>query len=939
MRLRKFINSRMALAVALAGAMMSSTLAGHAAALAAEPVQQAVASTAAPALPKGVERVASVEGITEYHLSSNGMKVLLVPDQSKPTITVNITYLVGSRNENYGETGMAHLLEHLVFMGTPTYPNIKAEFAKRGGRYNGTTSFDRTNYFITVAATDDNLDWALKIEADRMVNSNIAKSELDSEMSVVRNEFESGENSPFLVMFKRMFATAYDWHNYSNLPIGARSDIENVPIDRLQAFYRNYYQPDNAVLLIAGKFDESKTIARINDIFGAIPRPARTLRPSYTVEPAQDGERMAVARRVGDTQVIAAGYKIPSSSHPDFATLDVLSEIVGADATGRLHKSIVETKKAASAGAILLQFRDPGLMMFFAEARKDQSLDDARTTLIQTVEEVAAKPPTAEEIERARTSLLKEIDLTLNSADRIGVGLSEWMATGDWRLFYLHRDRIRKVTAADVQRVAASYFKSQNRTIGMFIPTDKPERVEIPASPDVAALVKDYKGDAAVAAGEAFDSSPANIETRTMKIDAPTGLDLALLSKKTRGNTVVANMTIRYGNEKSLMGRSTIADFAGDMLMRGTTKHTRQQLKDEFDRLKARVGVSGGAGQANVSIETVRENLPAVMRLVAEVLREPSFPASEFEQLKQEQLAALEQQKSDPQTIAVNNFNRHLSPYPKGHVRYVPTLDEQVAEINAATLDDVKKFYKDFYGASTGQVSVVGDFDDKAMTALVRELFGDWKSPGTYERVPAVYNDVPALVKGFETPDKENAFFVAGVNLPVRDDDPDYPALVLGNYILGGSGLNSRLSQRIRSKEGISYGVGSQFSAGTLDKAGSFVAFAIYAPQNIGRLEAAFKEEIEKALKEGFSAEEVAAAKTGYLQSREVGRAQDAGLSRQLANYLFLNRTLQWDADFEKKIAALTPEQINAAMRRHLDASKLTVIKAGDFAKSSAAAK
>ncbi|HKY03651.1 MAG TPA: pitrilysin family protein, partial [Blastocatellia bacterium] len=263
----------------------------------------------AASLPKGVERVTSVEGITEYRLD-NGLRVLLFPDQSKQTITVNLTYMVGSRHENYGETGMAHLLEHLMFKGTPTHPNIPDELSQRGGQGDATTSFDRTNYFLTFSATDENLDWVLKLEADRMVNSNIAKKDLDSEMTVVRNEYENGENNPGLAVFKRIFGAAFDWHNYSNLPIGARSDVENVPIERLQAFYRKYYQPDNAILLIAGKFDSNKALTMVADSFGKVPRPTRVLQPIYTTEPPQEGERNTVTRRVGDTQLVGVGYHI-----------------------------------------------------------------------------------------------------------------------------------------------------------------------------------------------------------------------------------------------------------------------------------------------------------------------------------------------------------------------------------------------------------------------------------------------------------------------------------------------------------------------------------------------------------------------------------------------------------------------------------------------------
>jgi zinc protease len=886
-------------------------------------------------LPKGVTRTTSVEGITEYRLD-NGLRVLLFPDASKQTITVNMTYLVGSKYESYGETGMAHLLEHMLFKGAPKHTNIPAELSSHGARPNGSTWFDRTNYFETFAATDENLKWALDLESDRMVNSFVAKKDLDSEMTVVRNEYEMGENDPANVLTDRLFETAYVWHNYGKTTIGARSDIENVPIERLQAFYKKYYQPDNAVLLVAGKIDEAKTLELISQYFAAIPRPSRVLPKIYTEEPTQDGERAVTVRRVGDVQLVMAGYHVPAGSHADAPAVSILTQILADTPSGRLHKALVETKKASGISSFPVLFGEPSLLIFGAEVRQESSLDEARNTLLATIEEITKTPPTKEEVERARNQILKQVELNMNSSESVGLELSEWIGMGDWRLLFLNRDHLRKVTPEDVRRVAAAYLKPANRTLGQFIPTAKPDRAEIPPTPDVAAMLKDYKGDTAVAAGEAFDPSPANIEARTTRPTAA-GVKLALLPKKTRGNTVVATMTLRFGDEQSLMNRATAGQLAGEMLMRGTTKHTRQQLKDEFDRLKARVGVNGGPTSATVSIETTRENLPAVLRLVAEVLRQPAFPANEFEQLKEEALASIEQQRSEPTSVGLTELRRHLSPYPKGHPNYTSTPDEDVAEVKAITLNDIKKFYADFYGASNGEMAVIGDFDDKEVARLAGELFGDWKSPRPYARIAIKYQDVAPLNKSLETPDKANAFFLAGLNLSLRDDDPDYPALVLGNYMLGGGFLNSRLGTRIRQKEGLSYGVGSQLQASALDKSGSFLAYAIYAPQNVERLEVAFKEEIARALKDGFTEDEVQAAKSGWLQSRQVSRAQDSELTGRLSGYLFLNRTLAWDAELEKKIMALTPAEIVAALRRHIDPAKITIVKAGDFAKAKAA--
>ncbi len=886
------------------------------------------------ALPAAAQqRVASVEGITEYRLS-NGLRVLLFPDQTKPTVTVNITYLVGSAEEAYGETGMAHLLEHMQFKGTPRHANIPQELTEHGARTNASTWFDRTNYFETLPSTDANLQWALELEADRMTHSLIAKKDLDSEMTVVRNEFERGENDPSNILEERVLSTAFLWHNYGHSTIGARSDIENVPIERLQAFYRRYYQPDDAVLLVAGRFDEPKTLATIQSLFGAIPKPDRVLPTIYTQEPVQDGERSVTLRRTGDIAEVLAGYHIPAGAHPDTAPLDVLLRVLVDSPSGRLYASLVETKKAARIGGEAYRLRDPGYWIVGADTRKEQSLDEARNVVLETLDTIVAHPVTTAEVDRAKAAMLKNIELSLNDAGRVGLEMSEWIAQGDWRLFFIYRDRLRAVTPADVNRVAQQYLKPSNRTVGMFIPTDKPDRSDIPATPPIDAVVKDYKGDAVVAAGEAFDPSPANIENRVKRIRLPNGFEVALLPKKTRGNSVVLYATFRFGDEKSLFGRATDASMAGAMLMRGSTAHTRQQIREELDRLKARGGVNGGTTQATLQIETVRDNLPATLTLMAEILRSPAFPASEFESLKQQRLAALEESRAEPQTIVGTEVARHLNPYPKGDVRYRQTIDEEIADLQGATVDKARQFYEQFYGASNAQLAVVGDFDESAVLNVVRDRLASWKSPKPFSRVSNVYTAAPAVTRTFQTPDKANAVFMAALNLPLRDDDPDYPAMVMANFMFGGGFLNSRLATRLRQKDGLSYGVSSQLQVSSLDKSAVFAANAIYAPQNATKLEAAFKEELARVLRDGFTQPELDAARAGWLQGRTVTRSQDAQLATRLANDLYLERTFKRDSDLEAKVQALTVDQVNATLRKYVSVDKVSVFKAGDFAKS-----
>jgi zinc protease len=888
----------------------------------------------APAADSPFTKVGTVEGITEYSLP-NGLRVLLFPDPSKNVVTVNSTIFVGSRHEGYGETGMAHLLEHMLFKGTPTFPDVPKAIRDHGGsnRFNGTTWVDRTNYYETMPAADENLEFGIKLEADRLVNSYVKREDLISEMTVVRNEFEAGENNPESILSQRMMAVAYEWHNYGKSTIGNRSDIERVPIDNLQAFYRRFYQVDNAMLVIAGKFDEKKALEYTAKYFGILKKPDRKLTNTYTEEPAQDGERQVVLRRVGSVGATGVIYHVPAGPHEDFAAIQVLEDCLTSEPAGRVYKALVEAKKASSVSGSSYAWHDPGVIEITAKVEGPTGVDAARDTLVETLESLAKSPITDEEVNRSKQRFAKYNEQLLASSDRLAIQLSEWAGAGDWRLFFLHRDRVEKVTAADVNRVAAKYLTRTNRTVGVYYPTAKAERASIPERPDVAKLIAGYKGRAALATGEAFDPTPAVIEQRVARGELGP-IKTAFLPKKTRGEMVEVRLNLRYGNEESLTGKTTAMDFLPDLLARGTKNRTRQQIADEFDKLGSRVSFSGTVGLVTVSIKAKKANLPATLKLVGEILREPAFPAKEFDVLKKEKLEQLASQKTDPIYLAARAMQRKLQDYPKENIRYVPTLEESIERVNQSTLDQVKELYARQLSAQTGELTAVGDFDPAVLTAELGPALKDWKSDIAYKRI-----DQPAkpVEKGetirIDTPDKANAIYFAGLTTPMTDSDPEYAAMQVGNYLLGGAALASRLSNRVRGEKGLSYGVGSGFNAGAKDKRAVFQMFAITNPENMDKVDALIAEEVAKFLKDGVSLEELEAGKKAFVDQMRVDRAEDSKLANDLANGLFVGRTFTYQADLEKKIEALTPGEIQKAFKAILDPKKLTIVQAGDFAK------
>jgi zinc protease len=888
------------------------------------------AAHAAPARAASMPKpVTSVEGIDEYRLP-NGLQVLLAPDDSKPTTTVNLTFRVGSRHENYGETGMAHLLEHLVFKGSTKYPNGWGELSRRGYRFNASTWLDRTNYFATFATNDENLDWYLSWLADSMVNAFIAKKDLDTEMTVVRNEMEMGENDASRILFEKTMATMYQWHNYGKSTIGARSDVENVDVGRLKGFYRTYYQPDNATLVVSGKFDPAKTMAWVQRHLGALPKPKRALPRLYTLDPVQDGERSITLRRIGGTPQVMAAYHVPPGPHPDFAAVELLGSILSDAPAGRLHKALVETGRAAGSWAWAADLADPGLLMVGLQLAGGQDAASAGRDAVAVIEGVAAQPVTDEEFRRAQLQWLKGWEQRFTNPEQVGIALSEFVAQGDWRLFFLMRDRVKALTLADAQRVGAAYLVPANRTLGLYLPTDKPVRPPAPQAVDVAAQMSGFKPQPAAERVPAFDAAPANVEAKTQRFTLANGLKAALLPKPTRGQAVQARLQLRFGDAASLQGQGAAGEMVAELLDKGTATMSRQQIRDRLDALKTELSIQGGVDGVAITLRSRREFLPDAIRLVGSLLREPRLEQPAFDEVMAQMRAAFGEQRGEPQALVAIALERVGNPYPKGHPRHARSLPEMEADAAALTLAQVREFHRRFYGASAGEFAAVGDFEPAAVRDALQSALGGFTPREVYARVPNPYHERTREREAIATPDKQNAVLGVVQSLALSDNDADYPAFTLANYILG-SGGDSRLWVRIREKEGLSYDVRSTVAWSSREPHSVWKAQAIFAPANLPKVERALREEIDRALKDGFTAAEVEAAKKALLNLRRLSRAQDGTLAGALAGNLELERSFLVSQKVDDAVAALTVEQVNAALRKHLRPAAFATVVGGDF--------
>jgi zinc protease len=891
----------------------------------------AESATADPALPAGVHRVVMIEGVTEYRLD-NGLQVLLAPDDSRAQTTVNMSYRVGSRNEGPGETGMAHLLEHLLFRGSPAYPDALAEFARRGLAANGSTTADLTNYYATFASDPETLRWYLAWQADAMLNARIARADLDAEMPVVRNEMERGENSPFSMLMQQVASAAYVWHPYGRSVIGARSDVEHVGIEPLRAFYHRYYQPDNATLIVTGRFDAQQTLQWIVRDFGPIARPDRALPPEYTVEPVQQGARSVTLRRIGGSPIALAQYHLPEAASDAYTALSIGAAMLADTPAGPLYQALVAKGLASNVFGFARAMKQPGYAVFGAQIQPGADPRAALSALEHGLETDGVGRLDQAALDRIRTAWLNDWKQTYNQSGALAQALSDAVAWGDWRLFFIERLRVRALTLDTVRAQLGAWLLPSNRTSGLYLPTADPKDAPLPAPADLEPWVRQLGTGTGRPAVAAFDTHPLALDAATRRsiLTLPNGpVALALLPKETAGGQVHAVLRMGFGDAKGLLGQGMAPFATGAMLLRGAADMSRQQIEDRLNALDSALSFSTDGNVLDVSIRSDRARLPEVLDLVFHLLRTPTFPEDELERLKRSLRTHVENEASSPAYLVRNTLQRHDQPWKPDDVRYTPTTDEILDQIEHLSGDLLRKFHEQFYGAGHLSLAVVGDFDPDTVEQRLRADLAGWRAAPSYERLPDPWYAMRPETFRIPAPGKANAEYRAVLPLKLRDTDPRWPALMLANYLIGGS-EDSRLWQGIRVRGGLSYGVGSAVSASPFEDSGAWTLFASTAARNAGKLMDAMRTVLDETLKTGFTQAEVDQGVRSLLNYLELGRSDDAYLAGRWIDYLDTDRGFAWQQRVIDQLRGLKAGQVNGTMRDLLKPGALSIAVAAD---------
>ena len=872
---------------------------------------------------EGFQFIAKGDGIEELRLASNGLSILLLPDPGVPVVAVCVVYHVGSRNEAVGHTGATHLLEHLLFKGSEGFDPARGRSVARvlervGAAFNATTWFDRTNYYETLAP--EHLELALEIEADRMHRALLREQDLASEITVVRNELERGENDPFDVLLKNAFATAFREHPYHHPTIGWRSDVEHATIGRLREFYETFYTPDNATLIIAGAFEPGQARAGIERQFSPLAAGTRRRPVVVTEEPRQEGERRFVLRRAAEVGWVSLSWRAPRAAHPDTYPLSVLADALAGGVTSRLYQRLVETGRCLDVQAIGWQLRDPGLFQLFATLNEGIAHAEIEETLRNEVAAVAREGLRNEELERAKAQVEAHTAYHRDSPGQVAAALAEAVACADWRFYLEYLERIRAVTSDAVVTAATRCLEDDSLSVGWFVPQNR----------------HGGKGTAGRPVSQGLRPRPCfqhqEIAPRVHEI-ALEGGARALLLPRPGNPTVHLQGSLLAGHGMLPDAHWSAASLVPDMLERGTVGHDRLSLARLQEDRGIELDVSGEAFnplEVFAGGRCLSRDLPLTLELLFEMLRQPTFPSDELERLRQLRLGELVLANEDTFLRAFEAFCRLC--YEPPHPHYRRPFAARREGLEAVSREELAGLAQQLYGPSSLVLAFVGAFDLAPVVSQLERLCQGWSGGRpTAPTVPRrMASESVAATVHEELRDKPSIDAVVGQPGGLRRSDQDFVAAVLGNAVLGHSTLSSRLGKRLRDQEGWSYGVNSRFFGASLIDGPWAVTFSV-AAVNLDQAVAAVREEVTRFWDEGPTEAEVDDERSSWAGSTKVALATSGGIARELARLARHGRPLAEIDDLPGVIRATTRAEVVEAVRRHLDPARLSVAAAGQF--------
>ena len=868
----------------------------------------------------GFEYVKESGGIKEYKMTSNNLRVLLKKDKSAPVATFMVTYEVGSRNEAIGYTGSTHLLEHLMFKGSRKFNTTKGNsvfqtLQSLGARMNATTWLDRTNYFAVLPS--EHLESLIEIEADRMRNAWIKEEDRQSEMTVVRNEFERGQNSPSGVLDEHIWATAYHAHPYHHSTIGWKEDIENVSIERLKEFYDTFYWPNNATAIAIGDFEEKDALAMIKKHFGKIRKSTKPIPEVYTAEPEQEGIRTVTLKRAGQQGIVGVAHKTPSATNKDAAAFMVLSSILSSGKNSRFYKNITDKGLTTSIYIWDSLFKDPGLFTVYANLSPDVKHKTVESLIIQEYEKIKTDGVTEAEVKKAQAQLVAAMKFSQDGSYAIASGLNEAIASGDWTLYTTYSEKIKNVTKEDVQRVVVEYFKEDLSTVGYFIPKNKGAQGEraITSAKELEKIKKKYITGA----------EEESLSSKIVQSEPISGVRLFSLE---RGSGVVTMQGSFLGGDVYSNENRRVSDMVASMLDQGTKNMSKFEISEKLESVGARLNFFNGQARVGFSGKFLEEDTEMVFEIMADQIKNPLFSEQELEKVKKRAIAGYKRSKESTRGNAMNNMLEAF--YGKDHQNSPTNPDQAIEDIKKITAQNLEEYHSKNYGTGSMVIVVVGDIKHQELEKMVKESFGGWKkSPLNTKQEERVASKKAGKVY-LTMQDKTSTDFLVGTALEIDRYHPDYLPLYLGTHTLGGN-FSARLMQTVRVKEGLTYGINSSLSGFGNGNDGYWMVGGTFAPQLLSKGESSTLREIKLWLEKGITQKELDVTKSTLTGGFQVGFDTTGGLASGILSAVVTHNSLEYLDSYPEQVKKITLDQVNEAIKKYITLDGLYRVAAGSI--------
>lgn len=862
----------------------------------------------------------------QEHKLDNGMKLLVLERHDVPVVSCQVWYHVGSAHERPNETGLAHFLEHMMFKGTDVYKkgDIDKITQRLGGSNNATTFYDFTDYYFNFAS--DRWWRALEIEANRMKNCLFDAKEVESERQVVLEERQKNRDAPWGKLVEEVDALTFQTHPYHNPVIGWLADLEAVPRSAFVDFYKAYYTPNNAALVIVGdvKFDEVK--AKVVELFGKIP--AQTLPVQMRrSEPEQECERRLVYREKAAVSRGVISFRAPPRAAPESVVLDVLETILGSGKVSRLYQRLVEKEKLCTSVSVdNEQRRDHNLFQIYMELLPGKDPAKVEAVALEEIAKVTKEPVTDAELKRALNQVQSNFVFEQESAEGLASKIGQWVVQSDYQKLNGYLDAVAAVKAADVKEKAARYFTDKNRTVGWSLEGGEgaapeggePEKPEPHYKPDSRGPARDAKGDAGGAPAPAANPTAGKLDVQRFTL--ANGLKVLALPRK--GLPVIAVRAWIEGDERyDPEDKAGLAAFAGRMLEEGTAKRDHLAIADAIES----VGGSLSTDENGASGKALSKDTGLLLELIADCLSTPTFPAERVEQLRERILAEIAAEDDEPAQVGAKAIRELVY---EGYPLHRPS-EGYAKTVKVITVDDLKAHHKKVFSPAATTLSVVGDFDVATLKGQIEKAFGGWKGePVTLPALPKIERQKAGRER-FITMDREQVNLYLG-HLGTTRTNPDHHALQVMDSILGTSpGFTDRLSKTLRDEQGLAYTVNANIASSSSTEPGMFLAYIGCSPKNRDKALAGMKKIIEELRTGGVTPEELKDAQD-YLTGSFVFRFETA---EQVANLLISLERYQLGDDYVAKypelVRKVTREDVERVAKQYLDPAALTHVEVG----------